>query len=271
MFSKLRTSTKFDSRPVFASIIFSYGYLMGLFLILFFVIACIKYICANTCLMKTFVAFSMGLLLLNFQAKSQEYVEANDGKFPIPTSSTEIIIQPLSVVGGGFELGFDQKFNLNNGFRFIFGLYGTENPTAYNDATSFSGYKFDAHYKLIIDNRSNRTGYSEYYIGLFSTYRAISLTQNEFIDSPTGTTQREKTYDGSAASFGVIIGIKSTLVKKLNVDIYGGIGYIQRLGKREDADQVHIPVVNPYQRGPMLKFGIAIGYLAYQKVSAPKN
>jgi|GEM_PF-1595411 len=221
--------------------------------------------------MKAVVAFSMGLLLLNFQAKSQEYVEVNNGKFPIPTSSTEIIIQPLSVIGGGFELGIDQKFDLNNGFRFIVGLYGTENPTAYNDATTFSGYKLDAHYKLILDNRSNKTGYSEYYLGLFSTYRAISLTQNDPIAPPTGSTEKEIIYECSSASFGVIIGLKATLVKKMNIDIYGGIGYNQRIGEREAADQVHIPIVNPYQRGPMLKFGIAIGYLARQKVSAPKN
>jgi hypothetical protein len=193
--------------------------------------------------MKVIFAFSMGLLLLNFQAKSQEYVEVNNGKFPIPTSSTEIIMQPLSVIGGGFEVGLERKFNMNSAFRFIAGLYGTESPTAYSNATSFSGFKIDAHYKLILDNKSHKSGYSEYYLGIFSTYRSITVYEDEQIFSPSGNPlTQERKYEGSAAAFGVMLGTKATLFKRMNVDVYAGIGYMQRLGDKDDATKVHIPM-----------------------------
>jgi hypothetical protein len=53
--------------------------------------------------------------------------------------------------------------------------------------------------------------------------------------------------------------------------MYGGVGYVQRLSDRAAADEVNIPIVNPYQRGPMLKFGVAFGYLAKMKTSTPKS
>jgi hypothetical protein len=229
------------------------------------------------------------LALASTQAKAQ-LLGKPDGSFEAPALEPprykyfEFFIQPLPAFAGGFELGVEKGGDAG-ALRFTAGFYQAENgiyrnrvparfvSNSYVDQASYEGLKFDLQYKYYLSQYMQSEGLGGTYVGLYANHRSLEVnykTSQNIYDPGTGTYtiingQVGKLASG-AASFGVIIGVKLPIVRRLNVDAFGGVGMVvPTTGTDEDRTAAHIPVVNPYKGGPMLKFGLSIGLISFPK------
>jgi len=230
----------------------------------------------------------LGLMAFASNQAGAQVLGKPDGSYEAPKPEPprykyfEFFIQPLSALVGGFELGVE-KGGKAGAFRFTAGYYQAENgiyrnrlPASvggnnYADKAPYQGLKFDLQYKYYLNQYMQSEGLGGTYVGFFANHRNVGVkyeTSQQIYDPNTGTYVETRRQVGKlssgAASFGVIIGVKLPVVRRLNVDAFGGVGMVvPTTGTDEDRTAAHIPIVNPYKGGPMLKFGLSIGLISY--------
>ena len=223
------------------------------------------------------------------EAKAQ-IVGRPDGSFEAPAAEPprykyfEFFIQPLPAFAGGFELGAEKGGALG-ALRLCLGYYQAENNLYTNrvpasitinnsiDQAPYQGFKVDLQYKYYLNQYMQSEGLGGTYVGLYANHRNVDVrykTSRSIYDQNTGTYSEVNKEVGrlssGAASFGVVLGVKLPSVRRLNVDAFGGVGMVvPTTGTSEDRSEAHIPIVNPYKGGPMLKFGLSVGLISFPK------
>lgn len=160
----------------------------------------------------------------------------------------EFMLNPLPFFVGGFEIGYGIVQEKSN-TRVFAGYYFSEEPGSYSSSyTNMEGFRAEIQHLFIkpID------GGMRYYAGGFGTFKTIKMDKNESLPSRTSTV------NGTAISFGVLIGFRSFVADNFFFDLYLGGGPTIPLNSTFE-DEVHIPVVNPYKRSINPKAGLTFG------------
>jgi len=184
-----------------------------------------------------------------------------------PNPRFEIVFFPLSFFVSGLEAGIEfpvrdrQALRLSAGYFYSFtaGAYNNFGETSRNgyfySYNEMEGFRTEAQYRFYwySDNRTEN-----YYITPFAVFKTVTLEANR---SGGQLPPQQIELNSSAASFGVLFGLKAIMLKKMSVDINIGGGMTPtRIG---DYELAHIEQINPYRRSIHFKGGFTIGLLIY--------
>ena len=112
------------------------------------------------------------------------------------------------------------------------------------------------------------------YLGFFVTFKHIKRQQHyrnyildEKVESLTrGTYVQYERYDkpieANALASGITVGLKTFVLRRCFIDLFGGIGMMRSILTPEgNAKRTTLTFRNPYQNGPMAKIGLNLGFI----------
>lgn len=164
----------------------------------------------------------------------------------------EFILNPLPFFVSGFELGYGAIFPDGFNFRVIGGYYISESASSYSDQfKNMEGFRVECQYLGLKPVKSS----SRYYLGGYANYKQISLEK----ESPLNSSRFDKLH-ASAVGFGVLLGVRQYNSGGFFFDLYLGGGPTISIDAT-NAEEAHIPLVNPYKRSINPRAGMSIGIL----------
>jgi hypothetical protein len=189
----------------------------------------------------------LGVMALGAQAQQSSKRDSTLNEY-----RNEFILNPLSFFVSGFELGYGAIFPDGFNFRVIGGYYISESAAAYNDKfKNMEGFRVECQYLGLKPVKSS----SRYYLGGYANYKQISLEKESSL-SPN----RFDKLHASAVGFGVLMGIRQYNSGGFFFDFYIGGGPTISVDNT-NAEEAHIPIVNPYKRSINPRAGLSIGIL----------
>jgi hypothetical protein len=177
----------------------------------------------------------------------------------------EFLINPLSFLVGGFEVGYTKISPERVATRIYAGYYFSENAGSY-DGNGSSTNGTSAKYKnmegarfeiQLLKMKPAKSDFLIYYGG-YAVYKFINLDVNKTTTTGSSTTTIDYVAKGSALSFGLVIGMRNYVHENIFLDMYAGGGMNISLNHMYEED-VHLPVVNPYKRSINPRAGISVG------------
>lgn len=189
------------------------------------------------------------IVALAFTAtKAQSYSHRKDSVRN--TYHKEVLLNPFSFFVGGFEMGYGVINPANNRITRLFaGYYFTEAADSYGDNfRNMEGGRFELQHLFTkpVD------GAMRFYAGGFAVYKTINMEKR------IGNTQNYSTVNGSALSFGLIVGARNYVADNFFLDLFIGGGPTIGLN-RSNEDDVHLDIVNPYKRSINPRAGFTFG------------
>ena len=167
-------------------------------------------------------------------------------------------LMPLSFLASGLEVAYEARIpRTYSTIRFNAGGFLGEDPWFYSDNGSYSGFRIEAQYRYhFLDFAYERKGY---YMGPYAQFKSIDLIQRTGDDffNPSGGEERQL---ARALGLGIVGGYQMRSRNGFMIDMYLGGGLIAPVGGR-DQEQLHLPVVNPYERGISAHAGLGLGFL----------
>lgn len=164
----------------------------------------------------------------------------------------EFILNPLSFFVSGFELGYGAIFPDGFNFRVIGGYYISETASSYsNQFKNMEGFRVECQYLGLKPVKSS----SRYYLGGYANYKQISLERESAFNS-----NRFDKLHASAVSLGVLLGVRQYNSGGFFFDFHLGGGPTISIDNT-NAEEAHIPIVNPYKRSINPRAGLSIGIL----------
>ncbi len=202
-----------------------------------------------------------------FRGNNPDYLNTTIKKEKFPAAKWAIIMDPLATLGSGIALGAD-FFVDRIQIRALGGIYTGSNPWFYREENfgyqgytleNYFGYRFEL--QLRKDLTEDKADNSRFAAGIFANIRGISIKGSEdYINYnfvPGRPVLNPANLNGSVITFGPIFAF-SEHRKLWYLDMHIGPGMIVNAGGKNN-DVVGIELVNPYNPGVMLKFGLVIG------------
>ncbi len=188
----------------------------------------------------------------------------------------EIVFFPLSFFVSGLEAGLEIPTASRQSVRISAGYFYSYSADSYNtfgstydgiyryEYNEMEGFRTELQYRWYWhDAIRYMNSYENIYLALFGVYKTVRLEGERSVEDWTLPIQPiiEETYRASAASLGVLFGIKAVFWNKVAVDAnFGGGITPTNIG---DVERAHIPMVNPYRRSIHFKAGLALGILIH--------
>lgn len=197
----------------------------------------------------------------SFYAQSDSATYLVNSPEPFQRPQNNIFIQPLDFVVGGFTVGYERFFE-KTALKVLSGYFVNENPTIYNNATDLEGVRTEVQFKMFYrnDNKNESHSFDPYLAG-YALFKYGSMTENtdDFFDYPSASYIEPYDVESAALGIGIYFGMQFFSLSGFTADAYlGGGVYIPT--NNSGADELHLPVLNPYKRsiGPRCSF--TIGY-----------
>ncbi len=207
-------------------------------------------------ILSTVITFASGDKNANQQLAFQ------DDDTPSTARPTKVIlsVQPFSLIAGGLDLAYEQKFSSLMTARFNFGYFLSADPIGYDDTFSdMDGFRAEFQLRRYIFSEKHQTP-NGLYIAPYGLYRQISMMHEEWVFDPidgsgTSTIVKEK---ASAASGGILVGVQFVSKSRITLDMFAGGGVFLPI---EDlsSEEAHLPIVNPYKKTIAPKLGFSVG------------
>lgn len=196
---------------------------------------------------KWIMVVILGVVALGVQAQQSSKRDSALNEY-----RNEFILNPLPFFVSGFELGYGAIFPDGFNFRVIGGYYISESASSYSDEfKNMEGFRVECQYLALKPVRSS----SRYYLGGYANYKQISLEK----ESAPNSNRFDKLH-ASAVGFGVLLGIRQYNSGGFFFDLYLGGGPTISVDNT-NAEEAHIPLVNPYKRSINPRAGLSIGIL----------
>lgn len=169
-------------------------------------------------------------------------------------------IQPFSLIAGGLDLSFEQRLSKQLSVRLNFGYFLSADPIGYDSSfEDMDGFRGELQLRRYINSDKRKTP-EGIYIAPYALYRQIKMSEEYWDWNPnTGeSTVTKLNREASAASGGLVIGAQYISKARITLDIFAGGGVYIPI-EDSAADDVNIPVVNPYKKTISPRFGFSIG------------
>jgi len=200
--------------------------------------------------------------------QGHEIIEAGPAPLVFPAAKYAITLDPLASLGSGLAMGAEM-FKGKIAYRVLGGFYYGTKPWFYDgyssdnysslNVTNMSGYRLEFQVKKELNDDKYES--HKYYLGLFTNLRSIKIdAKSAYTFNPNGgpsTFATDLSLKGQAVTFGPMFSFSKHFTKWF-IDAHAGPGMIIDVGGKNNAD-VGLSVVNPYQPGVMLKFGVVLG------------
>lgn len=221
---------------------------------------------------KIFVIISLFLSILSHSSYAQysthSFTTVDSSKLhssEILTKKNIFSINPLALIVGGLELGYENVFTTNKSYKVVLGYYSATDPWPYNtyNVTSMEGFKAELQYRAHLEKESIGGPMSGLYVGGFFQYRQISLKnydQNPNNYNSSFSVNIKENVNASALYPGVLIGYQLFLEDIVFFDINLGGGIIKSLSNIEENKKADISVVNQYINGVVPRLNFSIGF-----------
>lgn len=169
-------------------------------------------------------------------------------------------VQPFSLIAGGLDLAYEQKFTSLLTARINFGYFLSADPIGYDDSFSdMDGFRAELQLRRYVFSEKHQTP-NGVYIAPYGLYRQISMMHEKWVFDPidgSGTSTIVKEV-ASAASGGLLIGIQFVTKSRITLDMFAGGGVFLPIDDTS-SDEAHLPVVNPYKKTIAPKLGFSVG------------
>jgi hypothetical protein len=189
------------------------------------------------------------------------------------TPRFEIVFFPLSFFVSGLEAGIEFPVRERQHLRLSAGYFYSYSAGAYNNFGTISDNDFNYTYNEMEGFRTeaqyrfywyNEGAYENFYVSPFAVFKSVNLNVDRQPSSwgSTGPLPAQNIeLNSSAASFGVVFGVRAIMFNKVSLDVNlgGGITPIN-IG---DYELAHIEQINPYRRSIHFKGGLTLGILIY--------
>lgn len=172
----------------------------------------------------------------------------------LPPYKYNIALLPLSFLGQGLELAGEVMVQRKTSLRLTAGYYLGTQPWFYENSEKYSGFRGELQLRFFTQDIQQRR--QSMYMGPFLQVKHIDLERT--VEFPNSNLTGLKKYSVTSPSFGVLVGWQLVSQSGFMLDIFMGGGLIIA-NNNDAAKEVHIPVVNPYTQGVMLRSGVGIG------------
>lgn len=207
-------------------------------------------------LCNTVVTFASGN---GHETASYREISARDTSFK--QYSSIISIQPFSLIAGGLDLSYEQRIGKQFSVRLNFGYFLSADPIGYDGSfDDMDGFRGEIQLRRFIINTKNRVAPEGVYIAPYGLYRQIQMNQEIWEWNPdTGESWTTNVkHEASAASGGLLVGAQLITKARVTLDFFGGGGVFIPI-EDKSADEMHLPVVNPYKKTIAPRFGFSVG------------
>lgn len=169
-----------------------------------------------------------------------------------------LALMPLSFLASGLEVAYEARVpRTYSTVRINAGGFLGEDPWFYDSRGSYSGYRLEFQYRYhFLDFAYERRGY---YMGPYAQFKSIDLVRQsggDFFDPFS----REERQLARAIGLGVIGGYQMRSRNGFVIDMYIGGGLVAPVGGK-DQELLHLPIVNPYERGISAHAGLGLGFM----------
>jgi hypothetical protein len=205
----------------------------------------------------TLVIVLLKVLAVNaMQAQTSENTPSSRKKY-----YNTLSYYPLSALGSGIELGFEafDDNNLKNSIFILGGAYIGQGNVLTNTelrVKEFYGARALLNYRFYID-LDDIEQKDRLFIGPYFMFKHI-IVKGEPDPFWTGNTPLGD-FSVSAFGPGILFGGSTAIASQLLITAYFGSGFLFNTNE-EDAKRAHLTLVNPYNRGIGLQFGLGLGY-----------
>lgn len=211
--------------------------------------------------MKSFSIFNLLVLGIFFipSAYSQKEFSAVTRNSPFDKM---IHFNPIPLLGGGFDMGFEKSTTHKESFYFQVGYYTAANPGLYkikNDGYSdMNGIKIESQYRFY---RKPNNYIKNVWIAPFVAFKTLSLkyTETTYTTTYNPYTVKSNTINenrmATSVAFGYMMGLRKSIYENIYLDLsFGGGVYIPVAGNHHE--QLNIGLISPYQRGVQLRMNL---------------
>lgn len=199
--------------------------------------------------MKNFLAISLGIFMA-----TTAMAQAKEGRRyvgPFTLNRTVLSIQPLSLVVGGGEMAIEHLYADKKSIRLQLGYFLRSDFDLYN--ADFEGFRAEMQWRFYLSDDPAKGNFNDLYVAPYLQYKQVELT-----NIPTFGTPPFRSTMASAGGVGLLLGYQLMLPKNITIDAFAGGGLVNTLIDR-GVNEVHIPFVNPYKSGIIIRFGFAVG------------
>lgn len=188
----------------------------------------------------------------NAQRMSALMLKQQTNDSVLNSKTNEFVLNPLPFFVSGFEIGYGIYITETFNFKLVGGYYYSEEAYSYGSGFSnMEGFRAEAQYLMVKPVKRA----SRYYIGGYLVYKQISLLK----ENPANNTIKDK-LNASAGGIGLILGVRNYLSEGFFLDFNLGGGPTISIDET-NAEEAHIPLVNPYKRSINPRAGMSIGIL----------
>ncbi|HRI27650.1 MAG TPA: hypothetical protein PK239_06470 [Chitinophagales bacterium] len=180
-----------------------------------------------------------------------------------PKYKSIISVQPFSLIAGGLDLSFEQRFSPALSARLNFGYFLSADPIGYDgfegglkDMDGFRGELQIRRY-LNVDDKEAPDGF---YLAPYALYRQMKAINEKWTFNPddgAGTITEVKEFASSAGG-GLLVGIQFLTKRRISVDMFAGGGVYLPVND-QSSDELHLPIVNPYKKTIAPRVGFSFG------------
>jgi len=170
-----------------------------------------------------------------------------------------LFIKPFALLVSGLDGGLEKLLDDKTSLRISAGYYLTEDAFAYgSEATDMEGFKGELQLRFYL---SESKGFmSGVYLGPYAYYKQIAVTKTGYSYDGFSSFEEDNRFTASAGNLGFVVGGQFVSTSRLTLDFFLGGGVNVPIDS-DDRDEVHIPIVNPYKKGILMRTGFTIGFV----------
>lgn len=208
---------------------------------------------------------AMACLQLQAQTPPQPAINTMIAPATMPQMDPSLVwrnaikLQPFALFGQGLEFGYEHLGdNLLNGYHFSLGVFVGTDPYFYEPSDEYFGIRAEFQPRFYLQPATR--GRFNWFVAPFVMYKHIEVTnfRSDYIYDPFNNYEDRRDVTSNAGALGFLVGSQSVSRSGFVFDFFLGGMIILNVNK-ENARDVSIPLVNPYNRGVALKAGIGLG------------
>lgn len=186
-----------------------------------------------------------------------------DGQLPVTKSSPYkkmVHFNPLALMVGGFELGYEKATTAKESFMINFGYYLSEEAGALDvkdDFSNMSGIRLELQYRFY---RKTNNYIKNVYLAPYANFKTMSADRTTSVTTYNPYTVKKETnrMSASTASIGYMLGIRKSVFENIYMDAAFGGGVFMPVSGENHKD-LNIGLFSPYQKG--VHFKASLGFL----------